>query len=285
MYETKDLRFEKFFYEFCEKENFFLNVHFDCCNCVCGQLDLMDFSFTSPIDEHKSEYNFFKRLYNILDDYSTARFLLALAQYRSKDFLFLDKQRYEPDYSLNYVHNVELLKESFIKIMNIFDKIAFFLKDYDMLTRKDGTEIKEENISFWAGNNIFTVSDILEKNNYQIDLVAMNSIRMDLERGEFKNIRIIRDLLVHRYYILHDIVNPKLLTYPYDPNNKPLDDLQYHDDIENFYKITKRTLRLMKNMLFSLSFFVQYKENQKKSAISGPVVELSWGYAPSDDES
>ena len=133
IYETTDLTFEKFFNEFCEKENFFLNVHFDCCNCGCSPLDLIDFSFTSAIDEHKDDYNFFKRLYNILDDYSTARFLLALAQYRSKDFLFLDKQRYEPDYSLNYIHNVELLKESFIKIMNIFDKIAFFLKDYDTL--------------------------------------------------------------------------------------------------------------------------------------------------------
>jgi len=284
IYEMTDLTFEKFFYEFCEKENFFLNVHFDCCNCGCSQLDLIDFSFISAIDEYKDDYNFFKRLYNILDDYSTARFLLALAQYRSKEFLFLDKQRYEPDYSLNYIHNVELLKECFIKIMNIFDKIAFFLKDYDMLTRKDGMEIREENISFWSPNSIFSISDILEKNNYQIDLVAMNSIRIDLEKGEFKNIRIIRDLLVHRYYILHDIVDYKLLTYPYDPNNKPLDDLQYHNDIENFYRITKKTLRLMKNMLFSLSFFVQYKENRKKSAISGPIVELSWSYTSNEDE-
>ena len=145
-------------------------------------------------------------------------------------------------------------------------------------------EIREENISFWSGNSIFSISDILEKNNYQIDLVAMNSIRIDLEKGEFKNIRINRDFLVHRYYILHDIIDYKLLTYPYDPNNKPLDDLQYHEDIENFYRITKKTLRLMKNMLFSLSFFVQYKENQKKSAISGPIVELSWSYTSNDDE-
>ncbi len=284
IYKTTDLSFKDFFDKFCEKENLFLNVHFDCNNCGCSQLDLIDFSFISPINEFKSEYNFFKRLYNILDDYSTARFLLALAQYRSKDFLFLDKERYEPDYSLNYIHNVELLKESFIKIMNIFDKIAFFLMDYEGLLRKDGKDIEEKNISFWSPNSIFTTTNILEINNYQKDLVAMDSFRIDLEKGEFKNIRVIRDFLVHRYYILHDIVDPELLTYPYAPKKEPLEDLQYHENIENFYKIAKKTFRLMKNMLFSLSFFVQYKENQKKSAISGPIVELSWSYTPIDNE-
>lgn len=285
IYDTIDLSFKEFFTTFCEAEGFFLNIHFDCNNCGCSQLDLIDFSFISSIDEHKSDYNFFKRLYTIMDDYATARFLLALAQYRSKDFVFLDKQRYEPDYSLNYIHNVELLKESFIKIITICDKIAFFLKDYENLTRKDGTQIDERNISFWFPNSIFTVSDILEKNDYQTDLAAMDSIRNDLEKGEFKNLRLIRDYLVHRYFILHDIVDPKLLTYPYDPKREPLEDLKYHDDIENFYRMTKKSLRLMRNMLFSLSFFVDYKERQKKSATSGPVVKLNWSYTPQDDES
>jgi hypothetical protein len=280
LFEMNDLSFEKFFYEFCEKENFFLNIHFDCNNCGCSHLDLIDFSFTTAIDEHKQDYKFFKRLYNILDGYTTARFLLALAQYRGKDFLFLDKQRYEPDYSLNYIHNVELLKESFTKMMSICDKIAFLLKEYERLTRKDGKEIDEKYISFWSPNSIFTVTDILEKNNYQSDLVAMDTIRKDFENGEFKNLRIVRDFLEHRYFVLHDIVDPRKLTYPYDPKGEPLDDLEYHDDIGNFYRITKKSMRLMRNLLFSLSFFVQYKEDQKKSKIKGPVIEMHWSYTP-----
>ncbi len=279
LYEINGLSFEKFFYAFCEKENFFLNIHFDCNNCGSSHLDLIEFSFTTAIDEHKQDYKFFKRLYNILDSYTTARFLLALAQYRGKDFLFLDKQRYEPDYSLNYLHNVELLKESFTIIMNICDKIAFFLKDYERLTKKDGEEIDDKYISFWSPRSIFTVTDILIKNKYQADLVAMDTIRKDFEKGEFMNLRMVRDFLVHRYFILHDIIDPKELTYPYDPKKEPLDDLDYHNDIGNFYRITKKSLRLMRNLLFSLSFFVQYKESQKISKIKGPVAKMYWSHA------
>jgi len=276
LYEINKLSFKEFFYEFCEKENFFLNVHFDCNNCGSSHLDLIEFSYTTTMDEHKQDYKFFKRLYNILDSYTTARFLLALAQYRCKDFLFLDKQRYEPDYSLNYIHNVELLKESFSRIVSICDKIAFFLKDYEKLTRKDGKEIDDKLISFWSPHSIFTVTDILDKNKYQADLVAMDTIRKDFEKGEFKNLKMVRDFLEHRYYILHDMVDPKKLTYPYDPKREPLDDLDYHGDIGNFYRITKQSLRLMRNLLFSLSFFVQYKESQKESKINGPVAKLYW---------
>jgi tetratricopeptide (TPR) repeat protein len=283
LYATNDLSFEKFFYEFCEKENFFLNIHFDCNNCGCSRTDLINFSFTTEIDEHKQDYKFFKKLYNILDSYITARFLLALAQYRSKDLLFIDKQRYEPDYSLNYIHNVELLKESFTKMVGICDKIAFFLKEYERLTRKDGKEIDDKSVSFWSPNSIFTMTDLLEKNNYQSDLVAMDTIRKDFEKGEFKNLRMIRDFLEHRYFILHDIVDPKTLTYPYDPKEEPLDDLEYHDDISHFYRITKKSLRLMRNLLFSLSFFVHYKEDQKISKIKGPVIEMYWSHIPEKD--
>lgn len=273
-----NLGFDEFFNKFCEEEGFFLNLHFDCNNCGSSRLDLIPFSFISSIDEHKSEYSFFKRLYNILDDYSTARFLLALAQFRGKDFRFLDKQRYEPDYSLNYIHNVELLKESFIKIVNTYDKIAFFLKDYEKLIRNDGKEIDESGISFFSPNSIFDNSKILENNNYQTDLIAMNSIRIDFDKGEFKNIKNIRNYLVHRYFILHDIVDPKLLTYPYTRKGEQIEDLQYHEDVNKFYRLVKNSLRLLKNTLFSLSFYVQYKENQKKSIIKGPIVDLYWSY-------
>jgi hypothetical protein len=112
----------------------------------------------------------------------------------------------------------------------------------------------------------------------------MDTIRKDFEKGEFKNLRMVRDFLVHRYYILHDIVDPKKLTYPYDPKTEPLDDLEYHGDIGNFYIITKKSLRLMRNLLFSLSFFVQYKEATKESKIRGPVAKMYWSYTPENED-
>ena len=65
-------------------------------------------------------------------------------------------------------------------------------------------------------------------------------------------------MLVHRYYILHDIVDTSQLTYPYDTEQEPLEDIQYHEDVNNFYMMAKNSLRLIRNMLFSLSFFVDF---------------------------
>ena len=277
LFEHFDNSFEQFYNDFCEREAFFLNTHFDCNHCGCSRLDLLNISIFSKTGDYKTPYNFMKRFYNILDEYRSARFLLALAQYRCKDFIFLDKPRYEPDYSLNYTCNVELLKDAFIKIMNICDKIAFFLVDYEKLTRKDGKILDDSDISFWNPNSIFTQTDILEKNEFHKDLVAIDTIRLDLEKGEFKNLKNIRHTLVHRYYILHDIVDTSQLTYPYDTEQEPLEDIQYHEDVNNFYMMAKNSLRLIRNMLFSLSFFVDYKEKQKTAGVNGPIPHLSWG--------
>lgn len=268
--------FNEFYNNFCEKEGFFLNVHFDCNNCSHSSLDLLSFSIISDIDNYKVPYYFMKNLYNILDDYKTARFLLALSQYRHHDFMFLDKQRYEPDYSLGYIVNVELLKEAFIKIINIYDKVAFFLKDYKNLMRHDGIKLEDSDISFWGGNNIFSQTKIIENENYQIDLIAMNSIRKDLENGEFKNMLKIRNFIVHRYFVLHDIVDVKKITYPYNQNNELLEDLDYHKNINEFYMCSKKALRLGRNLLFSLYFFVNKEEQQKRGGTN--IMPLFWSH-------
>ena len=275
--------FKEFHNNFCVKEGFFLNVHFDCNNCGHSSLDLLQFSIISNIDDHKTPYHFMKNLHNILDDYKTARFLLALSQYRHPDFLFLDRERYEPDYSLNYTVNVELLKEAFIKTLNICDKIAFFLMDYKKLSRHDGENIDESKISFWNTNNIFAQTKILENEHYQIDLVALNSIREDLQKGEFNRMLKIRHYLVHRYFVLHDIIDVNNLTYPYDENNEPLEDIHHHEDVTKFFNLNKKALRLVRNMLFSLYFFVNQDE-QKKMNNTSKVMPLYWNYNWGDHE-
>ena len=278
-----DRKFEDFYNDFCEKEGLFLNVHFDCNNCGRSSLDLLSFSITPNTDDHKTPYHFTKNLHNILDDYKTARFLLALSQYRHPDFLFLDKNRYEPDYSLNYTVNVELLKEAFIKTINICDKIAFFIKDYKKLLRHDGKNIDESKISFWNENNIFAQTKIIEKEDYQIDLVALNSIRKDLQNGEFNRMLKIRHYLAHRCFVLHDIVDVEKLTYPHDENGELLEDLHHHEDITEFYNRNKKALRLVRNMLFSLSFFVN-QEEQKKMNTTSKVMPLDSIYNLDEDD-
>lgn len=279
LFSEPEVDFKTFYYDFCEKHALFLNIHFDCNKCECSTLDLIKVGFITSINDSKKPYELFKKWFALVDDYKTSRSLLALSQFRPKKLLFLDKQRYEPDYSLNYLSNVELLKNAFLTAMNIYDKVAFFLNDYEEL------ELSDESISFWGSNSIFNKTDILEKNEWQTDLVALDSIRKDLEKQEFKRLRLVRDYLVHRYFVLHDIVDVENLTYPFDSSETPLEHKEYHMDINEFFNLTIRTLRNIRNVLFSLAFFVSQKEKSKEKEVDGKIGEIPWTHDwEKDDE-
>lgn len=273
LFSEQTMDFKSFYYDLCEKHNLFLNVHFDCNNCGYSTLDLIKVKFMVSINDSKKPYDLFKKWFTLVDDYKTSRFLLVLSQFRHKDFIFLDKQRYEPDYSLNYLLNVELLKNSFLTAMNIYDKVAFFLNEYMELGFDD------EDISFLASNSIFNkYKDILEKNDWSIDLVALDSIRQDLEKKEFKKLAEIRNYIVHRYFVLHSIVDVEKLTYPYDisETETPLEHKDYHMDINEFFNLTIKALRNIRNALFSLTFFISQKEKSKEKEFSGEIGEINW---------
>ena len=279
LYSEPDVDFKTFYYDFCEKHALFLNVHFDCNKCGCSTLDLIQVGFITPINDFKRPYELFKKWFAIVDDYKTSRSLLALSQFKPEQLLFLDKQRYEPDNSLNYLFNVELLKNAFLTAINIYDKAAFFLNDYEDLGLSD------KSISFWCGNSIFNKTEILKNNDWQTDLVALDSIRKDLEKQEFKRWRLVRDYIVHRYFVLHNIVDVENLTYPYDSSETPLEHKEYHMDIDEFFNITIQALQNIRNVLFSLAFFVSQKEKSKKKEIDGKIGELHWTHDwEKDDE-
>ena len=279
LYSEPEVDFKTFYYDFCEKHALFLNVHFDCNECECSTLDLIQVGFITSINEYKKPYELFKKWFALVDDYKTSRSLLTLSQFRPNYFLFLDKQRYEPDYSLNYLLNVELLKNAFLTAINIYDKAAFFLNDYEELGLPD------KSISFWCGNSIFNKTEILKNNDWQTDLVALDSIRKDLEKQEFKRWRLVRDYLVHRYFVLHNMVDVENLTYPYDSSETPLEHKEYHMDIDEFFNITIQALQNIRNVLFSLAFFVSQKEKSKKKEIDGKIGELHWTHDwEKDDE-
>lgn len=280
LFSEQKMDFKSYYYDFCEKRNLFLNVHFDCNKCGHNTLDLIQAKFIVSANDSKKPYELFKKWFSLLDDYRTSRFLLTLSQYRHKDFIFLDRQRYEPDYSLNYLTNVESLKNSFLTAMNIYDKIAFFLNDYEDLGLDD------DDISFWT-NSIFNRTNVLKKNKWQIDLVALDSIRKDLEQKEFKRLVEIRNYLVHRNFVLHSIVDVEKLTYPYDLSETkiPLEHQEYHMDINEFFKLTIQALQNIRNALFSLTFFISQKEKSKEKEIGGQIGEINWTHNwEKDDE-
>ena len=247
LYSEQDGSFKDFYFNFCEMHNLFLNTHFDCSNCGCSTLDLIDVKFTCAINDSIRPYKFFKKWYSLIDDYKTARFYLTLAQYRHPDFLFMDKPRYEEDYSLNYYVNVEMLKNAFSIAFNIYDKVAFLLNDYEELGLKD------ENVSFWSGKSIFTIDGmiLLKKNYWNVNLVALCSIKNEIEGKKGSTaIKDIRNSIAHRYFILYDLVN--------------VEKSNYNMDIQEFFQSTLYMLLQIKDILFSLTFFISEKERHKK---------------------
>jgi tetratricopeptide (TPR) repeat protein len=245
LYSKQEKSFKDFYFNFCEMHNLFLNTHFDCNNCGCSTLDLIDVKFTCGINDYIRPYEFFKRWYALIDDYKTARFYIALSQYRHPDFLFMDKPRYESDYSLNYYSNVEILKSALSIAFNIYDKVAFLLNDYKRLG------IKDKDVSFWGKDSIFTKkSDLLKDEEYNKNLVALFSIKKEIENKEFIKVKDIRNSIVHRYFVLHDLI---------DFGNS-----NYNMNIQEFFESTLYMLLQIKNILFSLTFFISEKENCKK---------------------
>ena len=59
-------------------------------------------------------------------------------------------------------------------------------------------------------------------------------------------------MLIHRYFVLHYLVDPKQLTYPYDSNRELLEDREYHEDVNRFFMITKKSLRLIRNRTYAV---------------------------------
>lgn len=257
---AQDKNFKDFYYSFCGTHNLFLNTHFNCINCGCSTLDLINVSFISGINNTIRPYEFFKRWYSLIDDYKTARFYITLSQYRHPDFMFMDKPRYEFDYSLSYYLDVEMLKSAFLIAFNIFDKVAFLLNIYEDLGLDD------EKVSFWNGSSIFTIKgNLLEKEGYNKNLVALFSIKKEIEKKEFTKIKEIRNLIAHRYFVLHDIGD--------------VENSNYHMNIQEFFKSTLYMLLQIKNILFSLTFFIAEKENYKKETAEkeGKIIPtLEW---------
>ena len=242
--------FEPFYTEFCDQNQLFLNLLFDCQDHKCKNKDLINIKFHVSRGDKTRAYKILTLWNSLIDNFKTARFCLALAQFKHRDFDFMNKPQSDSDNSLNYLTNSEILKNSFLIAMNIFDKIAFFLNEYENL------DVDDSKVAFWGSNSIFTVKkSLIIDNNWQIDLMALVGIKRELDTEDFKRLLEVRHYLVHRYFVLHDP------TFKKDENQFD-DNPDYHMNVDEFFNMTIFTLRIVRNALFSLSFFVASKESK-----------------------
>jgi len=247
--ESRLSKFEKFYINFCVNERLFLNFHIHKNNCEASIVDPIFISLITDIDDNETFYRLAKNINQIKEDYAIARLLLVQSQYRKKEFDNISKRTTlinTLDYSQFNIY-IGLLKSAFKEVLDILDKIAFFINDY---FRFGLSERRIYFTSIWERNNEIR-DEILESKNFS--LYALYDIHRDIKTNYYQKIKDIRNAITHRKLVVYDSV---------------LTDWDTKDDRVNigydtFLNETINVFQLVKSAITYLINFVNIEENRK----------------------
>jgi len=206
-----DSEIEGFLVKYCLDNKLYLNIcnHCQRCDAAIGDTALIK-KMIVPLNKQGSDVNSWPKgdkylrlsayVNQVKKDYVTARFFLMLSRYKGLNLDFVDKRVKIID-TLDYsIHNIyiELLKASFKGFYDILDKIAYFINDYLHL------RIPERKIYFhtvWYEDSKDKKKRVNRgiQNTNSFSLNALFDMHRDFEGGEYKNLRLIRDALTHRF--------------------------------------------------------------------------------------
>jgi hypothetical protein len=179
------------------------------------------------------------------------------------------------DYSSGNLNN-ELLKICLQKSVGIFDKIAFFLNEYEGRNIPHhkvwfSSKTRKDDIFKYMGEKYADLAAPALKN-----LSALKSISDDLKHPYFEVCKSLRDSITHKYLKVHlDIISSiEQLLYPGNCQRiiksvrEPHDDLinpkNYHIIDADLMDICLRTLKMARAAILYLSGHVQCTELNKK---------------------
>jgi len=187
---------------FCKEKNLFLNFCFNCYRCEKGFYDDFFPPFIANIKDVTSDelikYSSFpKKIYysvkilnQIIEDYSTARYIYYRAI--SEKFSKLDKISIYSS-TLDYCRNslkYGFIKTAYIKLFNIFDKIAHLIFIY--------YEIDDESVYFRKLVSSRFENILISKKSRS--LLALHSLAWDFKKdGLYYHLNQIRNFLTHDF--------------------------------------------------------------------------------------
>ena len=240
--------------EFCLKHGLFLNFCLD--NPVCARR-LGDSVTISPITEIDDEATF-PRLARVVNEikerYAAARLLVFEAcdhPYAVDPYDEITGYLGNLDYAVYGTRSAKL-KIAFETTYNVLDKIAFFVNDYLALG------IREREVSF---SSIWRVRGaghlrpaILQLGNPH--LFGLYDISRDFEpEGSLRQLKVIRNLLAHRYLVLH-IEGVHWTT--------EADSQKYHLGYREFFERTIELLQVVRSAVIYLIAFIDQEEQKKR---------------------
>jgi len=247
--------FERFYIDYCSRENLFLNFHIHDRNCEAAITDpifIRLLTKASDDDPFYGPYNLAKYINQIKEDYAVARLLLVQSQHKRTDLDNISRRTtfvYCLDYSIFNLY-IGLLKSAFKQAYNILDKIAVFINDYYQLGL---SEKKIYFTSIWHKEGKIR-DEILQSKN--ISLYALYDIFQDFKSGEFKKIQHIRNTLMHRRLVVFDS------SCTCEDGEKDKHNIAYNTLLKN----TVDLLLTVKSAIIYLVNFVNSNESRKTTA-------------------
>jgi tetratricopeptide (TPR) repeat protein len=242
--------------DFCKKCQLFLNFCFHSVDCPHRPADTLTFSVADVQDENRL-IKWARTVNDMKQQYAVARLLLfeglvdpAKIEHADELTTYLDLN----DYSVYGLRSAKI-KMAYTATFNLFDKIGFFLNDYLKLM------IPEKDISFrsiWKDQKKQIRPEILSCSN--VYLRAMYELSKELLLNEhFGMFTEIRNLLTHRYFVLHTGKGEWRLSADGD---------RYHAGYKEFFELTLQLLGLAKAAIIYLIAFVQSSERLNHGAQS-----------------
>jgi len=131
-YSDADLSdFEKFYLDFCSKNNLFLHLHILDNTCKAAVVDSVFISILEPKGKNKRFLKLSKIVNQIKEDFMTARLLLVESLYRKDEYDRISERTTLVNAKDNSVFHIYagLLKAAYRLTYNILDKIAGFIND------------------------------------------------------------------------------------------------------------------------------------------------------------
>lgn len=269
--------FERFYIEFCSKNDLFLNFHLHDKKCEASIGDPIFMNLLLPQGDKETFYNLSKPINQIKEDYGIARLLLVQSLFQREDLNNISNLT-------NYVNTPDrvmfniyggLLKSAFKDAYNVLDKIAGFINDYFCLSLKGNIyftkkELWEDNIGTKKRNKWKIKLEIIESNNSS--LYALYDINMDFNKpdknnpndlsGYYYDLREIRNKLVHEKLIIHE------------------DEWEGTEDIYNLkyntmLSKTIKLLKIVKSAIIYLINSIQINEQRKEKTLLLPTKRVA----------
>ena len=261
------------FVTFCTQRRLFLNLSLRRLPSPHPYEDKFDFSVVTPISDQERFPRLVRTLNELVERFAIARLLLFEAHQPPCDTAFYETITRYIDLNDASVYGIRAakLKLAYESAFNVLDKLALFLNDYLEL----GLNKKHVNFStVWSEKsgtpNAVLRQSLLDRQNPF--LFALYDLSCDFgknargEEGEWSHYKETRNLLTHRYLVLH----------AFEWDWQIVDGPEHHREWESMVNATESLLYLTRNALIYGLLAVQLEEARaaaRKEAAGGKIIE------------